>query len=97
MSEFKIYKNYGVLGREKRAVYTYGGQHQTATCSDEIIVKLPKNDSFSLYENVLGQIMVECPWGHQYDINDVLEGNEKPCFFAFDTNKKGHRVYLEEI
>lgn len=27
MQEIKIYKNYGVLGAEKRNVYTYGGEH----------------------------------------------------------------------
>lgn len=94
---FTIYCNYGVLGREKRNVYTYGGEESTATCSDEMTVRLPENKTFSLYENVFGKLMVESAWGRCYDINDVLQGDEKPCFFAKDKDMAEHRVYLELV
>lgn len=97
MKEFKIYCNYGVLAAEKRNVYTYGSQHPTATCSDEMMVRLPENDVFTLFENTSGDLMVESEWGFQYEINEVLQGNEKPCFYAVDHNGKGHRIYLEEV
>ena len=34
--------------------------------------------------------------GWTYQINDVLQGNERPCFYTLDNGMKGHRVYLEE-
>lgn len=94
---FTIYRNYGVLGREKRNVYTYGGEESTATYSDEITVRLPENNTFSLYKNEIGKLMVESAWGWSYDINDVLQGNDMPCFFAKDKDMIGHRVYLELV
>lgn len=44
---FKIYKNYGVLGAEKRNIYTYGSEHPLSDCSEEITVQLPENDFLS--------------------------------------------------
>lgn len=97
MMDFKIYRNYGVLTAEKRDVYTYGGQHFRATCSDEITVRLPENDTFILYKNADDKLMVEAAWGWNYEINEVLQGNDKPCFFAIDSHGKGHRVFLMEV
>lgn len=97
MDQFKIYCNYGVLAAEKQNVYTYGSPHSTAACSDEMSVKLPENDVFTLYENTFGELMVESKWGFQYEINEVLQGNKTPCFYAIDNNGKGHRVFLEEV
>ena len=42
---FLIFKNYGVLGAEKRNVYTYAGSHPQGVCSDEMEVRLPKNSA----------------------------------------------------
>lgn len=95
--QFEIYKNYGVLGADKRAVYTYGGEHHTAKCSDKMTVELPENEYFSFYKNYMDQLMVESSWGGHYDVNEVLKGNEKPCFIAIDDTGKEHRVYLKEI
>ena len=95
MKTIEIYCNYGVLGAEKRNVYTFGGEHPHATCSDRMTVAVP--DEWELYENQMGQTMVKAPWGWDYEINEILQGNEKPCFFALDENMKGHRVYLKEI
>lgn len=41
--------------------------------------------------------MVTAPWGWNYEINEVLQGNEKPCFYAIDKNMDKHKVYLEEV
>ena len=95
MQKLEIYCNYGVLAHEKENVYTYGGQHPHATCSDRMTVVVP--DAWELYKNTYGQAMVKTPWGDCYEINDVLQGNEKPCFYALDDRMKGHRVYLEEV
>lgn len=41
--------------------------------------------------------MVESEWGFCYEINEILEGDENPCFYALDRDKKGHRVYLKIV
>ena len=97
MQKFEIYCNYGVLGSEKRNIYTYGHEHIYATCSDKLTVVLPENDVFSIYKNVMGELMVESSWGWQYGINEVLQGKENPCFYAIDSDKNGHRVQLEIV
>lgn len=94
---FKVFKNYGVLAAEKCDVYTYGGEHPHATTSDELDVFLPANDIFGIYETTFGTLAVESAWEWNYDFNDVLQGDKKPCFYAVDKDGKGHRVFLEEI
>ena len=93
MKTIEIYCNYGVLAAEKRNIYTYGAEHPHATCSDKMIVAVP--NGWELYQNQAGEVMVTAPWGWNYEINDVLQGNEKPCFFALDENMNGHRAYLK--
>lgn len=39
---FPIYRNYGVLGAEKRNVYTYWSNHSMGDCADELKVRLPE-------------------------------------------------------
>jgi hypothetical protein len=97
MTEFQIYCNHGVLGAEKRNMYTYSNQHAYAVCSDKISVRLPENDVFSLYETVNGELAVETSWGWQYPVDEVLQGDVKPCFCAVDKNGKTHRVYLDVV
>ena len=92
--EFKIYCNYGVLSAEKRNVYTYGAEASTAVCSDEMLVRLPENAWFSMMKTQMGRLAVETSWGSKYDINEVLQGNEAPSFYAVDKNGEGHRVML---
>ena len=94
MKKIEIYENFGVLGDEKRSVYTYGGEHYRATCSDRIRVSLPENKYFKIYETATGELAVESSWGWNYSIDEVLQGKEKPCFFAVDKEQNGHRVYL---
>lgn len=55
----EIYCNYGVLAAEKRNVYTYGGQHPTAICSDRMTVKIP--EGWDVFQGVTGNVMVEAP------------------------------------
>lgn len=85
----EIHKNYGVLALEKRNVYTYGGEHMHATCSDKIKAQIP--EGWKLCKNIMNQTIVEAPWGETYMINDVLTGNETPCFAAIDPN--GQQVF----
>lgn len=94
--EIEIYCNYGVLAAEKRTVYTYGGQHFRAVCSDRKTVKLPENDYFRIFETTDDGLAVESAWGYQYSINEVLGGDIKPCFSATDKAGKLHRVFLVE-
>ena len=89
----KIYCNYGVLAAEKRNIYTYGAPHVTATCYDEMMVEIP--EGWEAHENNSGELIVTAPWGWDYDINEVLQGDKKPCFYALDKNMNGHRAFLE--
>ena len=95
MKTIEIYCNYGVLAAEKRNVYTFGGEHPYATCSDKMTVVVP--DGWELCQNEMGRTMVTAPWGWDYDINEVLQGNEKPCFYALDKGMNGRRAYLEVV
>ncbi len=95
MQTIEIYANYGVLSAEKRIIYTFGVEHPHAVCSDILKVIVP--DEWELYQNYAGQTMVTAPWGWNYDINQILSGNETPCFYALDNNMKGHKVKLELI
>lgn len=95
MEILEIYCNYRVLGKEKRKIYTHGGEHERAVCSERMTVKVP--DGWNIFQNTYGQTVVEAPWGWTYGINEVLQGDEHPCFYALDEDEKGHRVYLEVI
>lgn len=95
MQKLEIYCNYGVLAAEKINVYTYGAEHVHAACSDCVTVIVP--DEWELYKNVIGEVMVQAPWGECYQINDVLQGDAQPCFCAIDNEMQERRVYLEEV
>lgn len=96
MQELKVYKNYGVVSAEKRNIYTYGAEHPYAICSDEITVLVP--DDWKLYENYMGKIMVESPWGRCYEINDVLTDIQgHPAFRALDKNQRPRTTYLYTV
>lgn len=89
----ELYKNYGCLAAEKRVVYTYGAEAEMATCSEVIQAKIP--EGWELYETSLGDKMVQAPWGWNYGINEVLSGNEHPCFFALDKHGREHFARLQ--
>lgn len=91
----KIFCNYGCLSAEKRNVYTYGAPETTATCWDEMTVEIP--EGWEAYENNVGDLMLTAPWGWSYNINEVLQGDEEPCFYALDDGMKGHKQYLKII
>ena len=93
MKSIKIYRNYGVLGSEKMKIYTYGGEHTAAECSESLEVFIP--DGWHVWENYLGQTMVTSPWGWDYGINDVLNTqNGEPVFLAIDNDQKPRTYYL---
>lgn len=95
MKTIEIYCNYGVLAAEKRNIYTFGAEHPHATCSDKMIVVVP--DGWELYEAVSGDLAVTAPWGWNYEINDVLAGDEYPHFIAVDKDGKERRFMLKII
>lgn len=95
MKELKIFKNYGCLAAEKRIIYTYGAEAESAIYSDEITVSIP--EGWRIYETIYGGTACESPWGDKYNINDLLEGNKYPYFTAYDNTGKLRRVQLEVI
>ena len=95
MKTIEIYCNYGVLAAEKRNVYTFGAAHPHATCSDKMTVVIP--EGWEVFQNQMGQTMVTAPWGWDYEINEVLQGNEYPCFRAYDKDMAMKVFRLEEV
>lgn len=91
----ELYKNYGCLAAEKRAIYTYGGQAGTAVCSDVVTVELPAGWDF--YENVYGAGYVTTPDGNTHAINSILSGDEYPAFRIYDGYQlKQYRLKIVE-
>lgn len=93
MKTIDIYCNYGVLGAEKRNVYTYGEPHFRGTYSDEMTVIVP--DGWELYGTISGGAGVTAPWGWDYEINEILSDvNGHPAFIALDKNGRPRTAYL---
>ena len=95
MSTIHIYCNYGVLAAEKRNIYSYGAPDKTATCWDEMIVKIP--EGWELSKNEAGEMLLIAPWGWSYNPNEVLSGNKRPEFRAMDPNMDLKIFELEEV
>ena len=95
MKTIEIYCNYGVLAAEKRNVYTFGEPHATATCSDKMTVAVP--DGWEIYRSQMGQTIATAPWGWDYEINEVLQGDECPHFRAYDKDMQMRVFRLEEV
>lgn len=93
MNTFIGYINYGCLGAEKRQVWTAYTEHANATCSDRVKITLPKD--WSLLETCSGGITVLAPWGIEFQLWEVLAGNEQPYFVAYDKDGKMNRVKLK--
>lgn len=91
----KIFKNYGCLSAEKRVVYTYGAEEATAVCSDILTVKIPED--WECGENYMGELILTAPWGWTYSVDDVLQGDASPCFYALDKNGRAYQKGLEII
>lgn len=94
MNTIKIFCNYGVLAAEKRNIYTFGAPHESAVSSDEMTVAIP--EGWEIYQNQMEQTMATAPWGWDYEINEVLQGNEYPYFRAYDKNMNMKVFKLEE-
>lgn len=95
--KFKIYKNHGVLSAEKKWVYTFKAPHPHGDIAERLNVELPVNEYFTLVEDRNGRLYVYSAWGWNYDVDEILQGNVEPCFYALDTGMTGHRVYLNVI
>ena len=61
MKTMQIYRNYGVLGADKRAIYTESAEADTAITSDQITVKLL--EGWDIAHNAYGGTLLVAPWG----------------------------------
>lgn len=95
MITINIFKNYGCLAAEKRNIYTYGAEEATAVCSDVLTVEIP-ND-WEIGKNCHGDPILLSPWGWNYEVNEVLAGNEHPYFIVTDKDGKTHKYKLHVI
>lgn len=78
MKQFDIYKNYGVLAAEKRAVYTVGGPSSTAKCYDKLTVEAPAG--WEVWESASGELGATTPDGTNYPVREILCGDARPTF-----------------
>lgn len=78
MKQFDIYKNYGVLTAEKRAVYSVGGTNMTAKCYDKLTVEAP--EGWDVWESESGELCATTPDGTNYLVREILCGDERPTF-----------------
>lgn len=76
MKQFDIYKNYGCLGADKRAVYSVGCPSATAKCYDKLTVEAPAGWEF--WESESGELGATTPDGTNYPVRDILCGDERP-------------------
>lgn len=91
----KIFKNYGCLSAEKRIVYTYGAVEPTAVTYEEIEVQLP--EGWKEAENNMGNTIIVSPEGEVFLPNELLSGNECPCFQWIDGSRKERRIKLKVL
>lgn len=95
--EIEIYKNYGCLAAEKRAVYTYNNPAGTAVCWDKMTVQTPKD--WETCKNRYGQPLIR-PKGQEYWwlINEVLSGDKAPMFIYCGEDENGFpKIYKEKL
>lgn len=93
--QIEIYENYGVLGAEKRSVYTYGNHHATATAWEKMTVETP--EGWEAWRNDMDEIIVQSPEGVAYTVNEVLAGDKEPVFYTVDTHGKKHFAVLRIV
>lgn len=94
MKYFNIYKNYGVLAAEKRAVYTVGGPSSTAKCYDRLTVETP--EGWDVWERESGELCATSPGGVVYAVRDILCGDESPAFSVW-TPETSSRFYTLRV
>lgn len=70
MKQFDIYKNYGILTAEKRAVYSVGGTSMTATCYDKLTVEAPAG--WEVWESESGELCATAPDGPEWDLLEKI-------------------------
>ena len=81
-----IYANYGMLGAEKRTVYTTS---PSSEIYDELVIDIP--DDLYAGINDLGDRLISTGYA-DYLLSEVLCGNDKPYIRYFDG---GHMVVRE--
>lgn len=92
--ETKIYALYGLLGREKRTVYsTARGDHNIY---DILTVEIP--DFIETYENQIGDLVLEIPGCKSpYLLREILGGNESPYLLFSDQNGTEQKIELKVL
>ena len=89
-----LYKSYGVLGAEKRNVYTV--HNPASDIFDIITVRIPNGVDLMYGEG--GHLLVIFEDNaYMYEISEVLSGNEYPHFEYINKNEKLRRIRLEEV
>lgn len=83
-----IYKNYGILRAEKRALYSTAA----ADISDELIVEIP--EELHPYETEMGEIAIKPENSYPYLLRETLIGNEKPFISYYDKDSNLKHVEL---
>lgn len=82
-----IYANYGVLGAEKRAVYTTSPGSEIY---DKLVVDIP--DELYVGHNCFGEVLINAG-GIMYMLCEVLCGDDKPRIRYFD----GRHMVVREL
>ena len=88
----KIYRNYGVLGAEKRFVYT---GRPISNLYEELEIEIPAG--WEAYETVTGSVAVSSPWGWNYSLDEVLTGDDRPMFWAITAEGKYYSRVLKIV
>lgn len=90
-----LIRNIGVLGKEKTWVYTYEVPHSMAKYSEKIELEIPEGWSVNI--NWLGNMTLTAPWGMQYQLHEVLGGDERPYFYCLDDGWNTYKKYLKIV
>ncbi len=95
MDTIKLYVNYGCLAHEKKIVYTCDMPASTAVCSDKLTVKVP--EGWEAYESQCGGTVFRAPWGWVYTPDEILAGDDHPCFYGINKDRRRFKVKLEVV
>lgn len=90
MKTFKGYINYGVLGSEKKKIFTAENPHYNAIVSDKIEITVPED--FWVGENDMGELLIETPDGTQYLAKKIIGSYDGEPVLEWLDGKKEHRV-----
>lgn len=94
--KIKAYRNYGVLGNEKRVICTVGAPSATALTYDEIEIEIP--ETFSVSENAMGSTLIDTPDGKTYLANELISWrNGRPVLAWCDGSQHFVNCTYQEV